>query len=67
VPRTSPGIEGNTAECEEKAKVRSRLRAVKDPRHVQKHNERESGEPVVVRGGQLKPGTVSGRSGDESR
>jgi hypothetical protein len=48
VPRVSPYLEGNTAE-RDKRRVRSRLRAVRDPKHVRKHIEREPGEPVVAR------------------
>jgi hypothetical protein len=48
VPRVSPYLEGNTAE-RDKRRVRSRLRAVRDPKHVRKHIGREPGEPVVAR------------------
>jgi len=47
--RDCPRMSKATLLSAKKRRVRSRVRAVIDPRHVRKHIEREPGEPVVAR------------------
>lgn len=64
VPTRSDSREGHTARA--LARARSRLCVVRDPEHVWKHSERESGEPVFA---QREDGSLGciGKSKDGSQ